>query len=249
MIMGVNETEETVTYLADQTGIYSVWENNDDQPPSIDVNVEGQEFTYGGYVSQNGLVSFLLGDKNGIDVVENGLYFSIDGMPVEESKYSINTAQGRLTSVPVKYQMQGMPEGIHYLQMSCRDFNGNVFERELSFEVKADFDLIKVANYPNPVKSLTIDPINTGRTRFTYVLTDDADQLTIKIYTVSGRLVKTFSGLPASIGYHEYPQSNIGWDCRDEKGDYLANGVYFYKVIAKKGSKKIEKIQKMAILK
>jgi len=149
----------------------------------------------------------------------------------------------------VKYQMQSMPEGIHYLQMSCRDFNGNVFERELSFEVKADFDLIKVANYPNPVKSMTIDPINTGRTRFTYVLTDDADKVTIKVYTVSGRLVKTFSDLPASIGYHEYPQSNIGWDCRDEMGDYLANGIYFYKVIARKGSSKIEKIQKMAILK
>ncbi|MDP8211170.1 MAG: C25 family cysteine peptidase [Candidatus Stygibacter australis] len=247
--MGANSGEETVSYLSDKIGVYSVFDNQDQTAPSIDVNVEGQEFTYGGYVSENGLISFLLGDQNGVDIIENELSFIIDGENVESENYSINAACGRLSSVPVKYQMQSMPEGIHYLQMSCRDFNGNVFERELSFEVKADFDLIKVANYPNPVKSMTIDPINTGRTRFTYVLTDDADKVTIKVYTVSGRLVKTFSDLPASIGYHEYPQSNIGWDCRDEMGDYLANGIYFYKVIARKGSSKIEKIQKMAILK
>ena len=152
-------------------------------------------------------------------------------------------------NIPVKYQLSEIPEGLHYLQMICKDINGNEFSRELSFEVKADFAIINVGNYPNPVKSLTIDPINTGRTRFTYVLTDDADDVTIKVYTVSGRLVKTFKGLSASIGYHEYPYSNIGWDCRDEKGDILANGIYFYRVIARKGNDKIEKIQKMAILK
>jgi Peptidase family C25/Propeptide_C25/FlgD Ig-like domain len=247
--MGINTGEETVSFLSDRTGIYTIFDNQDEIAPSIDVNVEGQEFTFGGYVSQNGLVSFLLGDNNGIDIIENELSFFIDGLAVSSESYSINAATGRLSSVPVKYQMELMAEGIHYLQMSCRDFNGNEFERELSFEVKADFALIKVANYPNPVKSMTIDPINTGRTRFTYVLTDDADKVTIKVYTVSGRLVKTFSNLPASIGYHEYPHSNIGWDCSDEQGDYLANGIYFYKVIAHKGSKRIEKIQKMAILK
>ncbi|MDZ4122258.1 MAG: hypothetical protein U1C33_07535, partial [Candidatus Cloacimonadaceae bacterium] len=75
-----------------------------------------------------------------------------------------------------------------------------------------------------------------------------ADAVTIKIYTVSGRLVKTFSNLPTGVGYHEYPRTLYGWDCKDEQNFGLANGVYFYKVIARKGSKTIEKTQKMAIL-
>ncbi|MCK4695009.1 MAG: hypothetical protein KAT74_04570, partial [Candidatus Cloacimonetes bacterium] len=77
----------------------------------------------------------------------------------------------------------------------------------------------------------------------------DADRVYLKIYTVSGRLVKTFKNIPSSVGYHEYPRSVLGWDCRDKDGYFLANGVYFYRITAKKGNKKIEKTEKMAILK
>jgi hypothetical protein len=39
------------------------------------------------------------------------------------------------------------------------------------------------------------------------------------------------------------------WDCKDEQDFLLANGTYFYRIVAKKGNKTIEKTQKMAILK
>ena len=106
-----------------------------------------------------------------------------------------------------------------------------------------------MGNYPNPVLGRAEDPKNDGRTRFTYVLTDDADNVTIKVYTVAGRLVKTFDFLPTGVGYHEFPRTLYGWDCTDEQGFPLANGMYFYKVIARKGKKTIEKTMKMAILK
>ena len=127
--------------------------------------------------------------------------------------------------------------------------NGNYNFRDIPFKVSDEFNIINIGNYPNPVVSLTSNPDNVGRTRFTYVLTDDADDVCLKVYTVSSRLVKTFKNIPSSIGYHEYPRTVLGWDCRDEKGFYLANGVYFYRITAKKGNKKIEKTMKMAILK
>ena len=99
------------------------------------------------------------------------------------------------------------------------------------------------------MKSRTIHSDNIGRTRFTYVLTDDADKVYIKVYTVSGRLVKTFKNLETGVGYHEFPRGVLGWDCRDKDGYYLANGVYFYRITAIKGKKKIEQTKKMAILK
>ena len=111
-----------------------------------------------------------------------------------------------------------------------------------------EFNIIHIGNYPNPVRSVTSDPNNEGRTRFTYTLTDDADDITIKIFTVSGRLVNTLSDLPTTVGYHEYPRAVKGWECIDFDGRKLANGVYFWKIIAKKGKKVIEKIEKLAIL-
>jgi flagellar hook assembly protein FlgD len=149
----------------------------------------------------------------------------------------------------MKYQLDNLEKGTYYLTLDCYDVNGNPRSMGIEFDVSTQFDIIKVANYPNPVKTITTSYENSARTRFTYVLTDDADKVTLKIYTVSGRLIQTFKDLPTSVGYHEYPRSVLGWDCRDKDGYFLANGVYFYRIVAKKGSKKVEKIQKMAILK
>ncbi len=133
--------------------------------------------------------------------------------------------------------------------VDCSDVNSNFNSRAIQFFVNDRFDIRNIGNYPNPVVGRAQDPRNDGRTRFTYVLTDNADEVTIKVYTVSGRLVKTFSGLPTGVGYHEYPRTVYGWDCKDEQGFTLANGAYFYKIIAKKGSRTLEKTMKMAILK
>ena len=49
----------------------------------------------------------------------------------------------------------------------------------------------------------------------------------VRVYTVSGRRVyeTRLDGLPP--GHHEIP-----WDGLDEEGQKLANGVYFYKLVA-----------------
>ncbi|MCD4796793.1 MAG: hypothetical protein K8R49_06470 [Candidatus Cloacimonetes bacterium] len=255
----------TVSYEVDRTGIYTILQNNDTAAPYIEANVEGQEFTqsqnssmgqeftHGGYISKNGIITFLLSDKNGIDIFNNdiSLYLS-DGIEInkiERNEYSISLTIGNLIQIPIKYQLNELEQGTYYLTMDCHDVNGNPKSIGIEFDVSTQFDVINFANYPNPVKSLTENFDNAGRTRFTYVLTDDADKIYLKIYTVSGRLVKTFKNLPASVGYHEFPRDVLGWDCRDKDGYLLANGVYFYRITAIKGNKKIEKTQKMAILK
>ncbi|MCD6182429.1 MAG: hypothetical protein J7K89_08625 [Candidatus Cloacimonetes bacterium] len=240
---------KTVRFNTNRLGTFTILKNADEIPPYIDANVEGQEFTYGGYISRNGIISFLLSDANGIDMFNNKLHLALDGETVSAEEYSISLSQGNLTNIPIKYQLNNLDKGSHKISVDCTDCNGNYAVREIDFEVSTSFDIINVANYPNPVKSKTIKAVNAGRTRFTYVLTDDADDATIKVYTVSGRLVKTFKHIPSTIGYHEFPRTVSGWDCTDEEGFNLSNGVYFYKITAKRGSKKIEKIKKMAILK
>ncbi len=247
---GGNISLENHKFVAEvnQTGIYGLFNNTDKIKPSIDVNVQDQEFTYGGYVSSDGVISFIFSDANGIDLFDNDVKIYINGDKVDKSKYSTVSIPGHLTNIPVKYQLDLTP-GTYTLMCSCVDVDGNYNSSEINFEVNRKFEMKNVANYPNPVVYKTIDSINRGRTRFTYVLTDDADRVYMKIYTVGGRLIKTFEHLPSSVGYHEFPRTVLGWDCRDDNGFYLANGVYFYKIIAVKNNKSYEKINKMAILK
>ncbi len=237
-----------VAFEVRRQGIYALYRNRDLVRPTIDVNVQDQEFTVGGYISGKGIISLLLSDANGIDVFDDSIKLYMDGVQIPQEDYVISINLENINRIPIKYQLN-LGRGNYTLVVDCKDVNGNFNTREVQFEVSETFGLTRVGNYPNPVLGRAEDPKNDGRTRFTYVLTDDADQVTIKVYTVAGRLVKTFKNLPIGVGYHEYPRTLHGWDCTDELGFPLANGVYFYKVIAKKGGKTLEKTMKMAILK
>jgi len=244
----LSPTENKVVFEVARTGIYAIYRNTDRIRPSIDVNVQDQEFTLGGYISGKGTISLLLSDANGIDVFDNSIRLYLDGNIIPATDYVASVNLDNVNRIPIKYQLD-LSRGNYTLVVDCKDVNGNFNTREIQFTVNETFDVKNIANYPNPVLGRAEDPKNDGRTRFTYVLTDDADEVTIKVYTVAGRLVKTFKNLPTGVGYHEYPRTLYGWDCKDEAGYSLANGVYFYKVIARQGNKKIEKTMKMAILK
>jgi len=243
-----NVTENKVVFEVNRAGIYSLFRNTDTSVPTIDVNVQDQEFTIGGYIAGNGVISLLLSDANGIDVIDNSIHLFLNGIAVPPEDYVISVNLENINRIPIKYQLN-VGKGTHELKVDCRDLNGYYNTREIEFVVNDEFDVVNLANYPNPVLGRAQDPKNDGRTRFTYILTDGADNVNIKVYTISGRLVKTFSNLPVGVGYHEYPRTVYGWDCKDEWGYSLANGVYFYRITATQGGKKIEKVQKMAILK
>lgn len=243
----VSLSGDYVNFEVNRSGIYSIFRNLDKKSPTMDVNVQDQEFTIGGYVAGDGIVSLLLNDANGIDVIDNSIKLYMDGIEVPESDFVISINKENINRVPIKYQL-ALGRGSHELKVDCRDLNGNFSTREVNFVVNDKFNITNIGNYPNPVLGKAQDPKNDGRTRFTYVLTDTADEVYIKVYTISGRLVKTFRDLPTGVGYHEYPRTVYAWDCKDDMGYTLANGTYFYRVVARKGNKKIEKTMKMAIL-
>ncbi len=104
------------------------------------------------------------------------------------------------------------------------------------FIVSNNAQLLYVYNYPNPFSNETF---------FTFKLTQIPDELKIKIFTVSGRLIKELSVPQSNLNYDF---NRIEWDGRDEDGDLVANGVYLYKVIMKKGTETIQATQKLAIV-
>ena len=99
--------------------------------------------------------------------------------------------------------------------------------------------LFDYGNFPNPFKTVT---------RFTYELTHTVADFSLTIYSVNGRKIKQFKigsilgdFSPNVGGYHE-----IIWDGRDEWGDYIANGVYFYKYRIKYNNRTFTSIGKVA---
>lgn len=132
-------------------------------------------------------------------------------------QYNLNSySQGSLT------QKINLKDGDHRLKIKAWDNANN--STLASFQVKVissntELAINQVMNYPNPF---------SGSTQFTYELSVPVEKVEIKIFTLSGRLIRSLSGT-GTAGFN----SGAVWDGRDQDGDKVANGVYIYKVVAK----------------
>jgi len=84
-------------------------------------------------------------------------------------------------------------------------------------------------NQPNPFSPVT---------RIAFELRQEGPAV-LRVYTISGRLVRTLVEGVSSAGL-----SSVPWDGRDEAGQLVASGVYFY-VLTAPG---IEERRKMVVL-
>jgi hypothetical protein len=77
-------------------------------------------------------------------------------------------------------------------------------------------------NYPNPFNPETWIP---------YQLKDDS-QVTIKIYSVSGDLIRKLDLGYKSAGMYSDRDKSAYWDGRNEFGEHVSSGIYFYTIKA-----------------
>ena len=111
-------------------------------------------------------------------------------------------------------------EDRHTLVVKAWDNSNNSSTASVEVRVihEEGFELMEVMNYPNPFKD---------KTTFSFFANQDVE-IQIKIYTISGQLIRTLEYPFARNGFNM-----IEWDGRDEEGDSPANGIYLYKLIAK----------------
>ena len=77
-------------------------------------------------------------------------------------------------------------------------------------------------NYPNPFNPDTWIP---------YQLSADS-HVEIKIYTSTGRLARTLNLGRKPAGFYMDKQKAAYWDGRNEAGEHVASGIYFYSIKA-----------------
>ncbi|MBN2571000.1 MAG: T9SS type A sorting domain-containing protein [Ignavibacteriales bacterium] len=99
--------------------------------------------------------------------------------------------------------------------------------------------MLNIYNYPNPFQS---------ETHFTFNLTgeDLPNEIIIIIFTIAGRLIRDIS-IPLSN--LNFGMNKFHCDGKDQDGDEIENGVYFYKMIVKYNDKTETQINKIAKVK
>ena len=78
--------------------------------------------------------------------------------------------------------------------------------------------------------------------RFVFTLTGDKipDKLKVQIMTVTGKIVREVSKEELGSIRIGNNISEFSWDGTDQFGDRLANGVYFYRVLAENTDEKMK---------
>ncbi|NLT51591.1 MAG: T9SS type A sorting domain-containing protein [Ignavibacteria bacterium] len=204
---------------------------------SISVTFDGQEIMDGQYISENPKIIIFLKDLAewyDYNVTKNNLRVVIDNeiVPASEIEQAPGVKEITYTINP-KFN-----DGTHTFRVWV-DRNStfeNASDIERTFLVDNTPRILDTYNYPNPF---------SNKTYFTFKLTQIPDELKIKIYTVAGRLIKEFVKTSADL---RRDFNEIEWDGKDEDGDEIANGVYIYKVISKKGDKSESVTQKLSIV-
>ena len=231
------------------SGLFAVFYSKDRQQPMLEITVNGRPLLSGMLVPRQPTMGILLQDANGVDLrhtvnlkIDNTDYIR-DGIVVNdavsfpENAHSIKNIQ--ITLSP------DLKSGQHKLIVQAADVNGNLAEKELAFSVTQDFNIIVYGNYPNPFKDKTI-------ISYTIESNEPIDNLSIKIYTTSGRLVRSkMLDLDETVpdddilepNYHE-----LVWDGTDDDGNPVANGVYFAVIKGKYRNKVVKRLLKMARL-
>ena len=123
----------------------------------------------------------------------------------------------------------------HTLFVRVFDRSGNEGDGspyQVHFRIQSTVEVESLYPYPNPMSQFTT---------FAFRLRGSdaalADDFRLRIYTLTGRLIKEFD-LIDDPSYLEAGMLRIGWnklrwDGRDEDGDLVATGVYLYKVFAR----------------
>ena len=224
-----------------KVGYYLVATSIDNQAPEIELNINARELLTQGYVSERSDFSVIMSDDHGINPLE--YYWSVlfDGEEIPEENILI-IEEDNVEQFKLNFKLD-METGEHTIQVVANDLVGNRTETEIyDIIYTGESQLIDYGTYPNPF---------TTKTTFIYELTEQFDDVTIKIFTLSGQRIFTMSvsenaisDLPLySIGYHEIP-----WYGKDEFGNTVANGVYFYVIEGEVNNKKTKSTGKIAKL-
>lgn len=223
----------------------------DNEGPVISLFMNDENFVSGGITNEGPTLLAKLQDENGINTasgIGHDITAILDGD--ETNPFKLNDYyQSEVDDYQkgtVTYPFRDLEPGLHTLTLKAWDVYNNSSTAEIQFVVfDKDEELVidNVLNYPNPFINYTEFWFNHNSSQVLDV--------SVQIFTVSGKLVKTING--QTSGGSKVTSSlskDLVWDGKDDFGDKIGKGVYVYKLTVRSNelNKKVEKIQKLVIL-
>ncbi|GAA4949157.1 type IX secretion system sortase PorU [Algibacter agarivorans] len=223
----------------------------DNTGPVVSIFMNDENFVTGGITNESPTLLAKMEDSNGINTasgIGHDIVAIIDGdetNPVILNDY-YQTEVDDYTKGTVTFPFKDLEPGLHTLTLKAWDVYNNSSISEIQFIVfDKDESLVinNVLNYPNPF-------VNYTEFWFNHNSSEPLD-VSIQIFTVSGKLVRTLNGQTTGGGITTSSLSrDMVWDGRDDFGDKIGKGVYIYKLKAHSNllNKTVEKIEKLVIL-
>lgn len=233
--------------------------------PLLDVTFDNQHILNGDIVSAKPNILISLRDENKFLALDTSslidVYIRYPGAAVPTKMVydnvtmtfypanSSNLSHSNKASVELKPIFT--VDGTYELLVKDRDRSGNnsattderytgnnpatFFDYKISFEVITRPMITNVLNYPNPF---------TTKTHFVFTITGSEvpDFMKIQILNIKGTVVKEIFKDelgPLHIGRN---MTEYAWDGRDQYGDLLANGIYFYHVSTRLDDKPMDQM-------
>ena len=223
-----DSVQHTISAVTRSQGLFAPFANSDFRSPNIELTVNGRPVKRRAQVSATPTLYLVVEDEGGINIRRDRIQIRIDDQLIPDDKLFIpdSLQSGNILGITAYPELE---RGNHTLSVQVQDVNGNTNRREFNLLVSDVFDVHVFGNYPNPF---------TDQTIFSYFVSPDVlDELEIRIYTLSGRLIRRITEDSNTIlqpfgartpGYNE-----LIWDGKDEDGVDVANGVYFAVIRAK----------------
>jgi hypothetical protein len=212
--------------------------------PRLSIYLQNRSFRPGDVVDEKPTLIVDLADSSGINTSGSGIGHRIEAW-LNDASQSIdltdyyNSSLDNFREGTIQYPLRNLPYGKNKVRVRAWDSYNNSSTQEVNFEVASSgrLAITDVLNYPNPFAATT-------EFTFRHNYSGPLD-VTVKIYTVAGRLIQTLQGSFLGDLFIRLP-----WDGRDRDGDTIANGIYLYKVIAKTadGAMSAEALGKLTLI-
>ena len=223
----------------------------DNSGPGINLFMNDENFVSGGITNENPTLLANLYDENGINTasgIGHDITAILDGDETNVFKLNdyYSAAVDDYQRGSLSYPFRDLSPGLHTLTLKAWDVYNNSSTQDIQFIVFDKDDSLKltnVLNYPNPF-------INYTEFWFSHNSSDVLD-VSIQIFTISGKLIKTINGQTNTNSNTTSSISrDLTWDGTDDFGSKIGKGVYVYnlKVRSNNTGMQAEKIEKLVIL-